>query len=677
MKKKNGFISISIIYSFFIVFLVIMLAMLASYTNKRYLKDKVPTWVPKDEIAVCESGDSLAECIKKTEAMKKGYVKANGNPDTVKLKNDENNLSVKQLTDDTEESGFFVTLDDYSRMYRTSNTSPNYSYYYRGKVNSNYVKFGNYIWRIVRINGNNTVRLIYQGEYNSSAASNESKLKDGNDYIDITASNDLTKYNYSRYNSTECDVRQAVLNIVNERATTLGESVNACLENCEEKLLKNLCKATTCFGLEIAENQAEYLDNLLSDEYGKSCENAGNVLGAHLLHNIGYMSNEEALLYRYDSKYDNQDSSEIKSYIDKWYEKASLNSSMLSAETIFCGDKNRTKCTDDAGKSINCTEDNEAEADNFLEKLLEKGGEIYKKTERYYYSGWERIVDKKVPSLICPDSGNIATKENNEVLNLNRYNVANNTEYLNAGFTTGVDGSNGGIVRLYGNPVAKSSYTTYKISPSTKSSEKNLIAYQNDRIPYAYQNSNARDYYQYYTLTKLNQPGQPVYSYISSLEYLGNGDLTYPIGLLSVDEAVFAGVNYNTSEIGTQSYLFDHANSKEMFWTMTLSYTDYTDSQKRTGAYYFALRQTDGNNGRIVQLNDKPKDGLKTYIYDKYGNQIDEITYQNQIGAYIRPVINLNTNVIYCGGKGTEKDPYKLGYRTYDAYGNHESDICL
>lgn len=38
------------------------------------------------------------------------------------------------------------------------------SYYYRGSVNNNYVKFGGYYWRIVRINGDGSIRLLYAGD---------------------------------------------------------------------------------------------------------------------------------------------------------------------------------------------------------------------------------------------------------------------------------------------------------------------------------------------------------------------------------------------------------------------------------------------------------------------------------------------------------------------------------
>lgn len=37
------------------------------------------------------------------------------------------------------------------------------SYYYRGNVSNNYVYFGKYYWRILRINGDGSIRIIYDG----------------------------------------------------------------------------------------------------------------------------------------------------------------------------------------------------------------------------------------------------------------------------------------------------------------------------------------------------------------------------------------------------------------------------------------------------------------------------------------------------------------------------------
>ncbi|MDY5875866.1 MAG: hypothetical protein SPJ74_07320 [Bacilli bacterium] len=62
------------------------------------------------------------------------------------------NYTATVLGYDYSESGLYSTADDEGT-----------SYYYRGMVGGNYVKFANKYWRIVRINGDNSVRLIYDG----------------------------------------------------------------------------------------------------------------------------------------------------------------------------------------------------------------------------------------------------------------------------------------------------------------------------------------------------------------------------------------------------------------------------------------------------------------------------------------------------------------------------------
>ena len=67
------------------------------------------------------------------------------------------NLSCLTLTEeefetDKSDKGLYKSLDDYGT-----------SYYYRGNVINNNVYFGGYYWQIIRINGNGTIRLIYNG----------------------------------------------------------------------------------------------------------------------------------------------------------------------------------------------------------------------------------------------------------------------------------------------------------------------------------------------------------------------------------------------------------------------------------------------------------------------------------------------------------------------------------
>ena len=46
------------------------------------------------------------------------------------------------------------------------------SYYYRGSVSNNYVSFAGYYWRIIRINGDGSIRLLYAGETADATGSN-------------------------------------------------------------------------------------------------------------------------------------------------------------------------------------------------------------------------------------------------------------------------------------------------------------------------------------------------------------------------------------------------------------------------------------------------------------------------------------------------------------------------
>jgi hypothetical protein len=52
----------------------------------------------------------------------------------------------------TTDEGMFATIDDYGT-----------SYYYRGSVTTNNVLFGGFCWKVIRINGNGTTRMIYNG----------------------------------------------------------------------------------------------------------------------------------------------------------------------------------------------------------------------------------------------------------------------------------------------------------------------------------------------------------------------------------------------------------------------------------------------------------------------------------------------------------------------------------
>ena len=83
------------------------------------------------KIISAEASDSTYETgIKEIEAK--------GNPDFSKTS--------------TTDEGMYAMKDDYGT-----------SYYYRGAVPDNWVSFAGFLWRVIRVNGDNTVRMIYSG----------------------------------------------------------------------------------------------------------------------------------------------------------------------------------------------------------------------------------------------------------------------------------------------------------------------------------------------------------------------------------------------------------------------------------------------------------------------------------------------------------------------------------
>lgn len=79
-----------------------------------------------------------------------------------------------------------------SGLYKT-NDDDGETYYFRGKVDNNYVMFANKIWRIVRVNGDKTVRLIL----NSSIG-----ISEFNKYDSSLAGNNMVGFTYN--NKTPC-----------------------------------------------------------------------------------------------------------------------------------------------------------------------------------------------------------------------------------------------------------------------------------------------------------------------------------------------------------------------------------------------------------------------------------------------------------------------------------------
>ena len=77
------------------------------------------------------------------------------------------------------------------------------SYYFRGTPENNYVKFAGFYWRILRINGDGSIRMIYAGDADVIDSSGNAATILANGYDD--SSTDYTQIGTSAYNSSYND----------------------------------------------------------------------------------------------------------------------------------------------------------------------------------------------------------------------------------------------------------------------------------------------------------------------------------------------------------------------------------------------------------------------------------------------------------------------------------------
>ena len=103
----------------------------------------------------------------------------------------------------TTNEGIFMAEDDYGT-----------SYYWRGDVDNNYFYFAGYYWRIIRINGDGTIRMIYQGTSANSTGDDANAFS--SEWADNQNSNAYVGYMYgstssSTYEGTHTNTNSSVM----------------------------------------------------------------------------------------------------------------------------------------------------------------------------------------------------------------------------------------------------------------------------------------------------------------------------------------------------------------------------------------------------------------------------------------------------------------------------------
>jgi hypothetical protein len=132
--NRKGFISTAVVYAFFLLFLILCLSLLSTYNHYR-------------KTLTVEKNDIKSSLKLNNKILYKKILKDNGGTASIVAKGKPDFTTVA-----TTNEGMYSTADDYGT-----------SYYFRGAVDNNWVYFAGIYWRIIRINGDNSVRMIYSG----------------------------------------------------------------------------------------------------------------------------------------------------------------------------------------------------------------------------------------------------------------------------------------------------------------------------------------------------------------------------------------------------------------------------------------------------------------------------------------------------------------------------------
>lgn len=162
MKNKNGFISMSLVYSFLVLFLFLMMSIINCYLKKNTYLEALDKQVGKDISITKEAKRSLFSTILE---------------DNIAIPS--NTINFQKIANSSNKNGnglFYV--EDKNKTDENNDGYGSKIYFFRGTVDNNYVIFGSEIrrnsskqvneeksicWRIMRTNEDGSIRLLYSG----------------------------------------------------------------------------------------------------------------------------------------------------------------------------------------------------------------------------------------------------------------------------------------------------------------------------------------------------------------------------------------------------------------------------------------------------------------------------------------------------------------------------------
>ena len=305
--------------------------------------------VAKAEDKYCQENGftTLSDCMlvmnnhEASTDVAKTAIKAKGTPDFTKT-----------APNDTETDGLYMTEDDEWE-----------SYYYRGAVKNNYVSFAGFIWRIIRRNGDGSVRMIYSGKSTS----------DTGDAVTIGTSVFNDKYwdpTYVGYKYNEDFSLHESNGTTGYNWFTNTQKYNFGTGYTFDQSTKKFTLTGDIKQLTWNDNHDEIVNKQLYSCLNTSCNVVYKIVGyinttQMRVQPISYSSN--SLLTAQTNKTD----SPIKTKLDNWYKTNMTSYTSKLADETFCSDRSITS------------------------------GSGYLTTPTTIYGAYNRLQDNKKPSLKC------------------------------------------------------------------------------------------------------------------------------------------------------------------------------------------------------------------------------------------------------------------------------------
>ena len=305
--------------------------------------------VAKAEDTYCKDNgfNTLSDCMlvmnnhEASAEVAKTAIKAKGTPNFAKI-----------APNSDEEDGLYAAEDDEGE-----------SYYYRGAVRNNYVSFAGFTWRIIRRNGDGSIRMIYSGKSTSDTGETVTigNSKFNSKYWDPT-------YEGYKYNE-DFELHE------NNGTTGYDWFTNTSKYNYGtgytfDASTKKFTLTGTIKQLTWKDNHNEIVKSQLYSCLNTSCNVVYKVTGFQndarmTVQPISYSSKNLATAQT------NNTNSAIKTTIDNWYKNNLTAYTSKLADETFCNDRSISS------------------------------GTGYKLDSTTFYGSYNRNVDRRAPSLKC------------------------------------------------------------------------------------------------------------------------------------------------------------------------------------------------------------------------------------------------------------------------------------